>query len=113
MKSWKWSALVVCLSFVAVLFVMGPSPKVTADPPEGVGKADQYRSHVLRREGLEPRRHGPMQEFSFDLPGEDGPYCSGACDCELCVCSGTLGCCLDGCDACWEVADEVLLCGAV
>lgn len=39
--------------------------------------------------------------------------CSGACDCDVCVCSGTLSCCLDGCDACWFVLDEVVgACGA-
>lgn len=39
--------------------------------------------------------------------------CSGACDCDVCVCSGTLSCCLDGCGACWFVLDEVVgVCGA-
>ncbi len=39
--------------------------------------------------------------------------CYGACDCNVCVCYGGLGCCLLGCDACWEVLDEGGGCGAI
>lgn len=41
------------------------------------------------------------------LGGTKVESCSGACDCDLCVCGGSLGCCLDGCDACWEVIDDL------
>ncbi len=38
--------------------------------------------------------------------------CYGACNCSTCVCNGSLGCCIDGCEACWEFLDDGGACGA-
>lgn len=39
--------------------------------------------------------------------------CSGGCNCTDCGCSGSFGCCLGGCLACWDVLDESGACGMI
>jgi hypothetical protein len=55
----------------------------------------------------------PAQSFEHSLASEPAATaidprsvaCSGACDADVCVCTGDLDCCIIGCTLCWELVD--------
>ena len=57
----------------------------------------------------------PQHSFDQALSGEndavaggpEGEVCSGWCNANVCVCSGSFECCSLGCDFCWQVIDSL------
>ncbi len=104
--------------FVAVLctvvFVAAAFAGDREDPKGNPGVKAPHRV-VLKREGPVGTWNS-MKQFNHSVPspfGKAADSCSGACNCSTCVCNGSLGCCLDGCDFCWEVLDDRGGCNAV
>jgi len=85
-----------------------PQTKPVAKPP-------QAQKIVLQRGGPVGTWNS-MKNFNRTVPspfGKAGDSCSGACNCSTCVCNGSLGCCLDGCDFCWGVLDGSGSCNSI
>lgn len=101
-------ALFVCLVLAVFAFVLSAQVSEAKS-----GQSDANSTKVLHRGAPEnPGQSGARRDFTFDLPGEDAPYCSGACNCSTCVCQGTESCCVSGCGGCWAVLDDSGACGA-
>lgn len=45
------------------------------------------------------------QQATTDIDPQD-VSCSGACDANICVCSGDLDCCIVGCSICWAIVQD-------
>jgi hypothetical protein len=97
------TAMALCLTLLV-------APAALAGERGEEAREEAQERHVVTNAQAE-RGGPPGPEISFEefvASLEEGDSCSGVCDCFTCLCSGSLGCCLGGCDACFEVA-----CGAV
>ncbi len=79
-----------------------------------VDAASQAGKISMSRAGRSASAPGAQQQFNFATQSAGG--CYGGCNCNVCVCyyyDGDLGCCFDGCDACWGSLDDGGYCGAM
>ena len=105
MKMWK-VLVVVCSAVLVVAGIayLGSAPELAADAPPTVSQADEHQRIVVRRGDGNLEHGGQLEDFMYSFPGETEEYCSGSCNCDVCECTGTLGCCLEGCDLCFDLA---------
>lgn len=103
--------------FVAILSTVVFAAAVFAgDREDPKGPAAKAPHRVVLKRGGTVGTWNTLKNFNHSVPspfGKAADSCSGACNCSTCVCSGSLGCCLDGCDACWGVLDDGGACGAI
>ena len=64
----------------------------------------------LRRGASDLRPGGGSTSFGNPSSAVTADVCSGWCNCSYCECSGTLSCCIGGCEACWDYRDGQGLC---
>jgi hypothetical protein len=117
----KLSVLVVALicTFLFTSLVMAQE-EPRAKPAKGRLALEERQPSIdqlfMKRSCKAPGKKGGIQRFGDDLGlNKEANSCGGWCDCNVCYCEysdGDLGCCFDGCDGCWAVADVVLGCQA-
>ena len=74
--------------------------------PENEAKPE--RNFTLQRPSKPQGKWRTTQKFSTpSFLRETANSCWGVCDCGSCYCESDegIGCCLDGCNACWEFLD--------
>lgn len=100
---------------------------LTAQPGHDLTDPEDVRQLDGRRRFADVRVEGDLADLRLQIFGAEtgacaagraagsavrasaaADSCSGGCNCDVCVCSGSLSCCLDGCDACWFVLDEII-----
>lgn len=87
-----------------LVVVLALSPVVSAK--------DSDKPIKLKRDAKELGQAAPSTSFG-EVPSTTDEVCSGSCDCSTCECTGTLSCCVGGCEACWEYRDSRGFCNAV
>ena len=96
----------ITLLIVGAALLVGPAA-VAQGQGQGQGQGQAQERQVIQNHdpanGNEPSAGPPIsfEEFVSSLESES---CSGSCNCSVCQCTGTLGCCLEGCDLCFEIA---------
>lgn len=94
---------------LAALMLIGLVAPMVADAAGDDGKGLFF----LDRPSAACKDEKPQTSFSDIFGDKPNDSCSGWCTCSDCGCSGSLSCCLDGCDACWDYRDSRGFCDAI
>jgi hypothetical protein len=114
MQSRKMFQVLFVAVLCTVVFVAAAFAGDREDPKGNPGAKAPHRI-VLQKAGPVGHWHS-VQSFNHTVPSpleKSVDSCSGSCNCSTCGCYGTLGCCLGGCDFCWDQLDSRGACDAV
>ena len=99
-------------------FLFTPLLSAREEPKTRVAKERRaLEDQIFLKRSCEAPKKGVTRQFGkgdIDFSKVAGGSCWGECNCSECYCEytdGDLGCCFDGCDACWEFLDEGGDCG--
>lgn len=104
MQSRKMFQVLFMAVLCTVLFAVAAFAGDREDPKGPSGKVPQQ---IVIQNGGPVGHWTSMKKFNHSVPspfGKAADYCSGACNCDVCVCSGSDSCCSAGCGACFYVA---------